>query len=310
MRLCPSYHEEIEIALQSDIKSDYLDIPTGKEVVYSDNSYRFILSGSTALPSKIFINDEAYNIELCEKKSETVTFKLLDCEKRDKPFLHSFGAIKIEIVLDGRQYFSKSIAVMVSNTDINNGVLNMIEFIYNHCEDYLYEEHKHSSIASGVKKNEIISLEAKIAFLQQTLKVYKQSYQYLKTNPYSKLEKTERVDSIDKLQSVSPRAMQYVINNIDELTVVNYDTGIRFNNQYYQPNRILIESNSYSYDVYENQIIIGFLKTLVSDISSTIKSLSEKIYFKNKTSTTNGYIDSMYYVFSRSIKKSMVTLKS
>lgn len=254
----------------------------------------------TILPSKVYINDEVYDAEFYSKQSDGVLFKLKEC---DKPFLQSFGAIKIEIELNGKQYYSKSIAVMVSNTAINNGVINMIEYIYDNCEDYLYEEHKYSSILSGIKENEIISLEAKIAFLKETLDIYKKSYPYLKNNPYCKLEKTESVDSFDKLQSVSQRTIQYIINNIDELAVVNYDTGIKFNNQYYQPNRVLVERNTYSYDVYENRIIIGFIKTLVSEIGIIIKSLKEKIYLKSKTTSSDGYIDSMYKIFSGSIKR-------
>ena len=300
LKLKPKYHEEIELILQTDKESDYFDIPNGKEVVYSDNQYLFLLSGTVAIPSKVYINDEAYDVELCSLKAGVIQFRLKDC---DRPFLQSFGAIRIEVLLDGKQYYSRSIAVLVSNSEINKDVINMIEYIYENCEDYLYEEHKYSSIPSGIKENEIISLEAKIAFWEETLDIYKKSYQYIKTNPYCKLEKTEAVDSFNKLQSVSQRTIQYIANNIDELAVVNYDTGIRYNNQYYQPNRILVEKNSYSYDVYENRVIVGFLKKLVSEINITIKSLMEKTYLKNRNSTKDGYIDSMYQIFSRSIKR-------
>lgn len=300
LKLQPKYHEEVEVLLQTDKESEFFDIPTGKEVVFNDNAYLFLLTGVTLLPSKVYINDEAYDAEFCSEELDGVKFKLKDC---DKPFLQSFGAIKIEVELNGKQYYSKSIAVLVSNTDINNGVINMIEYIYKNCEDYLYEEHKYSSIISGIKENETISLEAKIAFLEQTLDIYKKSYQYLKNNPYCKLEKKEDIDSFDKLQSISQRTIQYITNNIDELAVVNYDTGIRFNNQYYQPNRVLVEKSSYSSDVYENRIIIGFLKTLVSEINITIKNLLEKTYLKSKATPKDGYIDSMYQIFSKSIKR-------
>lgn len=273
LKLTPKYHEEIELILKTDKESDYFDIPNGKEVVYNDNIYSFLLSGATSMPSKVYVNDEAYDTEFCSGGAQGIQFRLKDC---DRPFLQSFGAIKIEMWLDGKQYYSKSIAVLVSDSKINNGVINMIEYIYDNCEDYLYEEHNHSSIMSGIKVNQTISLEAKIAFLEKTVEIYKKSYQYLKTNPYCKLERTEAVDSFDKLQSVSQKTIQYITNNIDELAVVNYDTGIRYNNQYYQPNRVLVERNSYSYDVYENRIIIGFLKTLSSEINLMIKSLLKK----------------------------------
>ena len=297
LKLKPKYHEEIELVLQTDKENEYFDIPNGKEVVYNDKAYSFELSGTASIPSKVYINDEAYDTEFCSGGAE---FRLKDCEK---PFLQSFGAIKIEVWIGGKQYYSKSIAVLVSDSAISNGIINMVEYIYGNCEEFLYEEPQHSTRLSGMKANETISLEAKIAFLEQTLDIYKRSYQYLKTNPYCKLEKTETVDSFDKLQSISQRTIQYITNHIDELAVVNYDTGIRYNDQYYQPNRVLVERNSYSYDVYENRIIVGFLKTIVSEISITMKRLQEKTYLKNRSSVQDGYIDSMYQIFSRSIKR-------
>ena len=194
LKLKPKYREEIELILQTDKESDYFDIPNGKEMVYNDNPYLFLLSGAASMPSKVYINDEAYDAEFCNGGVDEIQFRLKGC---DRPFLQSFGAVRIEVWMNEKQYYSKSIAVLVSNSDINNSITNMIEYIYENCEDYLYEEHKYSTIMSGIKPNQIISLEAKIAFLEQTLKIYKKSYQYLKTNPYCKLEKTEAVDSFD-----------------------------------------------------------------------------------------------------------------
>lgn len=300
LKLHPDFHEATELLLQTEKESGYYDIPTGKEVVFNNKAYYFTLPGSALFPAKVFINDEAYDIEMYGKPTDGASFQLRKCEK---PFLESFGAIKIEIELDGKRYYSNSIAVMVSDNSVGFGILDMIEYIYNNCEDFLYEENRFSSVLPGMKNGETVSLESKIRFLQEILDVYKQSYQYLKTNPYSKLEKTESIDPFDKLQSVSQRTIQYITNNIDELAPVNYDTGIRFNNQFYQPNRVLAEHNYYSYDVYENRVIIGFLKTLVTEINSMTKNLQEKTYLKRELLAPQGYIDSMYRIFSRSIKK-------
>ncbi len=300
MILIPQHHDSISLDLHLEKPRDFYDIPSGKEVVYNDKIYCFLLSGISILPTEVCINDETYDIELCQKEENQLLFKL---KNNERPFLQSFGAVRIEIILNGQQYYSNSIAVMVSNTVINNGVMNMVQYIYDHCEKYLYEEHKHSSIATSIKESEIISLEAKIAFLQEALKVYKQCYQQLKNNPYSKLKRAEQVDSFDKLQTISLKTIQYISSHSDELTIVNYNTGIRFNNQYYQPNRVLIEHNIDSFDVYENKVILGFLKTIISEISVSIKDLSDRTYTHNRTIERDGYFDSMYQIFSRSIKK-------
>lgn len=301
IKICSEKYDDIEITLTQKYENDYFEIPIGKEVVYNDNTYSFCILGVKCLPTKFYINDEAYDIATANDCADGLNFRLKDCN--DKPFLHSFGAIKIELEINGQIFISKSIRVLVANNNINNSVINMVQYIYDNCEKYLYEEHKHSLISTGIKKNEIQSLEAKIAVLKDILLVYKKAYQYLKINPYTKLQREEKIDSFCKVQSISSDTVQYIINHIDELVPVNYNTGIRHNKKFYQPNKTLIECNSYSLDVYENQVIVGFLRTIVSDIYKIITNIRERLYNQGKAANRNGYFDSMYQIFSLSIKR-------
>lgn len=302
LKLSSKYHGDTDISLLPKSNDNYFDVPTGKEVVYNDNEYWFYLLNSFNIPTKFYVNDEVYNIDILGSSERGLKFKLRDC-KNNMPFLDSYGAVKIELEINGKLFVSKSISVLVSSNDINNSIMNMVNYIYDNCEDYLYEEHKFSSIATGIKKDEIISLKAKIKILNDTLETYKKAYHYLKVNPYTKLKRTEKVDSFGKLQSISPNTINYIARHTNELIPVNYDTGIRYNKQFYQPNKTLIEQNIYSFDVYENQVIIGFLHTIVKDVSQYIKDLQKRFYNQNKTIVKDGYIDSMYQIFSRSIKK-------
>ncbi len=305
MKIKSNYHGEFDIILKDDKSNNYLDIPDGRELVYNDNSYTFIVFDVSNIPTKFYINDEIYDIELCNNDTDIYEFKLINHsnENCNKPFLNSFGAIRIEIEINDKHYFSKNISVMVSNTNINKSVINMVQYIYENCENYLYEEHKFSAQSSGIKPSEIKSFEAKIAFLQKALNVYKNSYRYFKINPYTKLKKIEKVDTFDRLHMISSKTIRYISNHIEELSLVNYNTGIKYNKYYYQPNKVLIEHNLYSFDVYENHIVVGFLKTIIHDIIKMIKELQEYRYPKNIVADKDGYIDSTYQIFSRSIKK-------
>lgn len=298
--LHPSYREDVSVVLQTENEQSFSDIPTGKEIVYNDNSYYFSLFGTSEIPSKIYINDEIYEVEQYFTHTEEFCFKL---KKNDMPFLNCYGSVKIELEINAQSYYTRSITVMVSNTTINNNVTNMIDYIYNNCEHYLYEEHKYSNILTGIKESGMTSLEAKIKFLEEKIEIFKKSYQYLKTNPYSKIIKTENVDSFEKLQVISQNTVQYIVNHTDELTAVNYNTGIRFNKQYYQPNRVLVEYNSPTYDVYENRIIVGFLKTIIYNIIDDIKMLQKYVYNPSRVRVPEGYINSLDQIFSRSIKR-------
>ena len=300
LTLHSSGYGDMEIKLLPKTDNDYFNVPTGKELVYNDNDYHFYIRKFSNLPTKVYINDELYEIEVIDNDVNAIKFKL---KYGDKPFLYSFGAVKIEMDIGDQTFTSNSITVMVSNTEINNSVMNMILYIYDNCEKYLYEEHKHATITTGIKDSVIISLEAKIAFLINTLKIYKHAYHYLRTNSYSKLEKAETVDSFDKLQSISSNTIRYIATHTDELVAVNYNSGIRYIRKYYQPNRTLVEYNSYSFDIYENQIIVGFLRTVVKEITQIIKTIQARSYTQSKVVIKEGYIDSMYEIFSRSIKK-------
>ena len=294
-----NYHGDFTIVLSPEDKKDYYDIPNGKEIVFNDNIYSFQISDCNLFPTKAYINDEIYDVEIINQTASSVNFQLKNCLR---PFRDSFGAVKLELEISGKIYSSKNVAVMVSNNDINNGVMNMIQYIYDNSEKYLYEEHKFSSVSAGIKSSDIVSLEAKIALLKKIIQKYLTEYNYFRVNPYAKLITIEKVDSFEKLQVITPDTIEYIISHSDELIPVNYNTGIKYDRNYYQPNKVMIRKNEYSNDTYENRIIIGFIKMLIDETSQIIKSIKEKAYTKN-VMVHDGYFDSMYHIFSRSIKR-------
>ena len=293
------------ISMQCKNDSDYFEIPSGKEIVYNDNEYVFVVQDTISLPKEVYINDEYFDVKFIKNENGKLYFRLIDEDKAEckLPFLDCFGAIKIKMEIDGTTFISSSIAVMVSNNTMNSSVMKMVQYIYDNCEDYLYEQHKYSSISTSIKDSKIISLEAKISYLNKIIEAYKKVYEYLRISPYTKLQKTESVDSFEKLQSISSNTIRYISCHSDELIAVNYYTGIRYNKQYYQPNKTLIEYNTQSYDVYENQVVVGFLRSIVNEITKIINDIQERYYTESRAIIQEGYFDSMYQIFSRSIEK-------
>ncbi len=306
LTFCSNYNGNISVDMLVKSSNDYLGPPTGKELIYNDNKYFFMLSGTTSLPSTIYINDEAFQTVIMGYSNDSIKFRLNNpgfSTQNNMPFLDCFGAVKVEMNIDGTQYTTKAIDVLVSNTNINNSVINMVQYIYDNCEKYLYEEHGNSSIKAGIKQNSIVPLETKIILLKKILCVYKESYHFLKINPYSKLKKKVCIDSFDKLQAISHDTIRYIITHSDELMAVDYNTGIQHNRTYYQPQKTLIEFNSYSYDVYENQVVVGFLHSIIKTINEMIDGIQQNSYLQRYAVNKSGYIDSMYHIFSKSIKK-------
>lgn len=289
--------EKITINLYDVPHNDIYDIPAGKELVYSDNEYKFILPKSAGKPSEVSVNDDTYEVDELKPSGENISFSI---GKDGKPFSTCFGAIKIGIIINGRSYKSGSIAVMVSDTGISNDVINMVDYIYDNCERYLYEDSEASD--SGNSRN---TADSKFRLLDDIKRVYEQGYRFLKSNHYSKIVKTEKICSFDRLKSVSSATVIYISQHPEELIPVSYNTGIRFNRQFYQPENTLVESDSFSADVYENRIILGFLCSVMNDLNRMISGVKAVICNGASAVVQDGYFDSMHRIFSRNINNKL-----
>ncbi|MGB4093814.1 MAG: DUF2357 domain-containing protein [Ruminococcus flavefaciens] len=211
--------------------------------------------------------------------------------------------MKILIVSDDHRMVTPNMGVLVSDKQLNNSVTNMVNYIYDNCESYLYEERNSSMISSSTKENSDSSLQQKINTLHSIIKTYKLAYEHIKNNPYTKLLKSEKYDSFEKITTITPKTINYIVSHTDELYAVNYDTGIRHGKTYFQPYKTIIEYNNISYDTYENQIIVGFLIYITNQIDLIIKEIKNCISKKDSVNTKNGYIDSLYEISKVCIKK-------
>lgn len=181
-------------------------------------------------------------------------------------------------------------------------MLKMVEYISENSRGFLYNETEYASLGDEFTHYNNISMATKIQLLNEIRDIYRQSYRYLQNNPYTKLRKEEKIVPFAKVTSFNPCTVQYIATHTDELDAVNYNTGIQFNKQFYQPVRTKAVLNVYSYDTYENSVLLGFLQTIVIDISKTVDLLKKKYTVKNKSAAPVGYIDSMYEIYHSTIK--------
>lgn len=275
---------------ENELMIDYYESVVEQEV-YNDDSYILkILSDeiNDIHIDNIFINDES----IIQKNINV----------GDKIFEECFGLVRIEIIIDDNSYVTDILHVMMSRAAINQNLVNMIDYIYNNCDDYLYEEHKHSKSQMGIKPNSRVSIDSKICLLEEISDTYLKCFHELKYSSQSKIVCKDKIASINELQVINSNTIKYIINHPDELRVVNYNSGIYYNKQHYQPQNTLVQSVSYSYDIYENQVIVGFIKTVINELGSIrihIVSTAEQYSIPEEK---YGYVKSSYYIFTKNTK--------
>lgn len=217
-------------------------------------------------------------------------------------FTECYGFVQISIVFENNgnhiELESEYVQVMVRKGIQNDSVRRMAEYVYKHNSLLLYGNKVFPKDAVGLRENAFRTLEAKILLLKQIALAFKDTYKYFQTNSkFSTLPK-EFIDNFEKLQYVSPRSIQYIVQHPEELHHVPGNTGIKSGFKYYQPNKTLITKNVPSFDIYENQYVVSFLKNIINEISSFEHEISDALSrFPTVPKETDNYVTSSYFVY-------------
>lgn len=262
--------------------------------IYNDEKYTFSVPDNQEYVSEFYINDETTEIKRGSGHRNAYFFS----EENEKPFLQCFGVVQIKVIISGRAYVSDSISIMVTDNSLNRNVMQMIDYIYEKGEPYLYENYI-NSVVSRKKKN--VTMNDKFDVLDEITEVYEQFYPYFMNSPKTNLVAEESVGAFHRLTSVSPKTIQYIASHPEELYGVDFNTGIKYNKRYFQPRNTLVSSTSYTRNIYENRVITGFLSTVISVLEQAREEIAEVPTYSNVV-RKDKYIESKIYIYRLSRK--------
>ena len=114
--------------------------------------------------------------------------------------------------------------------------------------------------------------------LNSILKVYAENYRHFYNNSRARLTEIKSVDSIEKLTTFSQDTARFIVTHPQYLSMAK-DGPVKFKSNTYIPRKTLVSSNRKSYDIYENRIVLGFLKYL-SNLSTQGEKFKDAMYIK------------------------------
>lgn len=255
--------------------------------VYEDKEYEMELCSN-----QIIDNPQVYvNGELVETitSANRVSFLFRDGGKRGL-FRDQLGFAQIAIMVttdsgEEEWYYSElaSILIRVSGNDQqdkgqqrqnqkNQDVEKMLEFIYDHQGDLLTDQAIMTSSAEHLGEN-YDDFASQITLLEDIANVYESSYGYFMANARTKLQPVEVVDRVERLQSIDSKTVQYMSQHPELLH--RSLRGVKVGREYYLPNRTLMLQNRTTHDIYENQVVVGFLMKIYGEISQLKKQVSD-----------------------------------
>ncbi len=310
LNLTPDYGRSIELELtdQQKLVSSLNDLMPEQDYVYSDQLYSVTIKGLDINFKKLslYIND--YEVEQNVSPEGRILFSGSHYPK-GRIFVHNFGLVQMSVRIDIDDclhvtLYTKFIPILVINSRTNQSVQRMAEYIYYWRERLLLSGPLLSEQRQGLKPGAPKELETQIQILRDIVHIYSESISYFHTNAKFNLRPVGNIDNYEKVRFISSRMLTYVTQHPEQLTRTAVVTGIRQNNRYFLPRKTLIEENVIDYDIYENQIIVGFLNSLCSMIKELSNKISSRLaFFPDIKEIENGYFLSASFVFSSTRRK-------
>lgn len=271
--------------------------------IFADLSYEFVLNAediAAVQDVRVYIND-AYEQSIYNNGK--IRFPARGASDR-KIFIDCYGFVELSLSLmmeDGteKKLTSEYLSVLVRRGQLNEAVKAMVNYVYAHQDSLLLNGEPKPRNLTGLKESGYRSLAAQIILAEEIAAIYESSYGYFKANSRFQIKKVPIIDQFERLQYVTPATLEYIVSHPEQLKPVSADVGIRIRNQVYQPQKALSLQNENSYDIYENRVVLGFLRKMVDEVVGLLvqcEQLLKQIPSDEDYSTE--YIYSSFFMFA------------
>lgn len=294
-----NFATDLKLILKDKRESNIVSKSNICGVVYSDMAYEGrLIFDEEILDVKIFVNnilrESIYN-------NGNIYFHSDDFFK-NKIFFNYFGYVTINVKIltanNCYEFYSNYIDVAIRDNISSDIIRKMIGYISSNSNKYLFKEESQITDFSDIYKSEKKNIQTEISMLENIIFEYESNIKYFKTSAKFKTVNNSVVDDFEKLKEIKEDTIQYILTNPQELRSVNYKTGIRYNKLNLKPQKTLVNKNSVSYNTYENQVVLGFLKYIYNIVSSKIKEIEDTVVKEQTYSIRAEYISFSNEIYS------------
>ena len=296
LKLVSEDKRELYLQLSKD-KRPYTaeEILSVEKKIYGDLIYQIEIEElNENAEIELYINDEYENVYF---DGHIITFA---SSRFNQPsFKNRIGFLQLALCIkdNGAEewFYSEFCTLLVKATDTTHNIDLMLKYIYENQRELLKESASVTHIGDEYDKT-YNDFGSQVSLLEEIANIYEALFGYFKANCRFKLEKHETVDRVEKLQYIDAKTTYYIAQHPELLK--QQTRGIKVGKEYYLPNKTLMLQNVLTQDIYENQVVVGFLDRVsifTSELKKKIDSYLDLIKIENHAD--EGYIFSSYILF-------------
>ncbi|MGI6255526.1 MAG: hypothetical protein ACOYJZ_07805 [Acutalibacter sp.] len=221
-----------------------------------------------------------------------------------KLFLDCYGFVTITLLLtlsDGSRQLltTEHLPVLVRQGQLNQAVKAMVGYVYHRQEELLFNGDPKPQDLGDLKDRGYKSLAAQLHLAREIAQLYESSFGYFKANSRFRIDKVPAVVDLERIPIVTPATLAYVATHPNQLQPAAGRAGVRVGNRVYQPQKALSTQNVPSRDIYENRVVLSFLRQMVDQVDllrSRCRQLLDRL--PGQESYGDEYLYSAYFLFA------------
>jgi hypothetical protein len=130
---------------------------------------------------------------------------------------------------------------------------------------------------SGLIKNNIRSIWNTLKIVDEIIMVYEENYGYFSNHKKASVEPVAAIVDAKAMQMIDQESLRWIACNPGNLIKTEKDSGIVIKDKNFIPLKVKTYLSQYSYDVYENRVVLGFLQNVVNYLDNQILCFNKEI---------------------------------
>lgn len=244
-------------------------------LLFENCNYKLIIRSAELVDNaELFVGDYSVPLSINENTGCLETGKELI-------FNGCFDLTYISVCLtsdDGIEdyYYSSFIRVATTKQTIKQVEL-MLEEIEKHIPNFLDICFSRNRKKSGVIKNDVRSIWNTLKILERIISVYEENYSNFYNYKKSEIENVSAIVDSKQMRIIDQESLRWIVRNPDYLKQVEEKTGIEVAGKNYIPTKVRTYKSEYSYDLYENQVVLGFLGSVLEYVRKQMDGFEKAI---------------------------------
>lgn len=252
-----------------------LETVNNEWLFFENYQYKLIIRDSVECENiELFVGD--YSIPLHYNA-------ITDCYETDKDLIFGgcFDLACISVYIDDgygeeRGFFTDFFRIATTKQTAKK-VEEMLEEIEESLPNFLEVCFSKNKKKSGLIKNDVRTIWNTLKILDEIINIYEENYGYFNNHKKAFVESVAAIVDARSMNIIDQECLRWIACNPDNLILTDKNTGIIVKQKNYMPLKVKTYMSQYSYDVYENKVVLGFLENVIDYLNDQICEFNKEI---------------------------------